>query len=177
MNNLRFFRILALVTLHCALVTSLGCSEAIQKKFIRKPKTPVGRPQPVVSFRNYMEGMTPLDRYRKHSAMLAYWDDQLITELQGRNVNAKRAQRASQESLEELRLLSGLLREEAAAELQPLIEERARIDRHLQGSIAGGTQLRNTARTLETQARQLTRRFDWRRIEDRLKPVEEPEGP
>jgi hypothetical protein len=173
MKNRRWF-VIALITLHSSLFTGLVGCESLQKKFTRKPKTPVERPQPVVSFRNYMEGATPMDRYRKHYAMFAYWNDQLITELQQpRDMNPKRVQRASEETLQELRILSELLREDAAAELQPMIEERARLDQHLQGSMTGGTQLRNTARTLETQTRQITRRFDWRRVQDRLKPVED----
>lgn len=173
MKHRRWF-VIALITLHSSLFTGLTGCESLQKKFTRKPKTPVERPQPVVSFRNYMEGATLMDRYRKHYAMFAYWNDQLITELQQpRDMNPKRAQRASKETLQELRILSELLREDAAAELQPMIEERARLDQHLQDSMTGGTQLRNTARTLETQTRQITRRFDWRRVQDRLKPVED----
>lgn len=162
---------IALLTAYCILLTGLtGCSEALQKKFIRKKKTPQERPSPVVTFRNYMEGITPLERYRKHYAMFAYWNDQLITELQQpRDMNPKRVRHASQEALQELRALGALLREDAATELQPFLEHRTHVNRQLHGGVTTGNQLASVVRDLEAQTRQLHRRFDWRRVQDRLK--------
>jgi hypothetical protein len=163
----RTWVVVAGVVLACA-----GC-ESMQKKFTRKPKEPVARPSPVVSFRNYMEGTTPMERYRKHYAMFSYWNDQLITELQQRDVSPKRAKRASQGALQELDTLRDLLRDDAVAELQPIIQGWVQVDKQLDSTVTAGVQLKSTARILETQTRQLSRRFDWRKVEDRLKLAED----
>lgn len=122
----------------------------------------------MVTFRDYTEGVTPLDRYRKHFVVFAYWNDQLMTELQQRDRNPKRLRRASGESLQELQSLQGLLQPDASAGLQPLLEARARIDRQLQHDTMMDSQRHTLLRTLEAQTRQLNREFYWRTVQDRL---------
>lgn len=136
---------------------------------MRKSKTPPGRPAPVVTFRDYTEGVTPLDRYRKHFVIFEYWNDQMMTELQQRDHNPKRLQRASHEALQELQSLQGVLQPDVAAELQPMLEARARMDQQLQHDTMIDSQRNVLLRTLEAQTRQLSREFYWRKVQDRLK--------
>lgn len=166
--NTRGFSTIVLLTSCGLLLTSLTGCESLQKKFHRKPKTPLGRPSPVVTFRDYTEGVTPLDRYRKHFILFEYWNDQLMTELQQRDRNPKRLQRGSHESLEELQTLQGLLQPDVAAGLQPLLEARVRIDQQLQHDTMIDSQRNTLLQTLETQTRQLNREFYWRKVQDRL---------
>jgi hypothetical protein len=144
-----------------------GC-ESLQRKFTRKSKKPLARPAPVVNFQAY--AMTPLERYKKHYLLFQYWNDELLQGLQAQTPNAKRSTRASAEALSELRTLQGLLHDDLAGRLSPLIEERARIDRQLrQGASVGAAQLGIAVRTLEHQTRELHRDFFWRDLQDRLK--------
>ena len=159
---------LFLLTTHYSLLTGLTGCESLQKKFTRKPRTPIGRPSPVVTFRDYTEGVTPLDRYRKHFVIFEYWNDQLMTELQQRDRNPKRFRRASRESLQELQSLQGLLQPDVAVGLQPLLEARARMDQRLQHDTMIDSQHHILLRTLEAQTRQLNREFYWRKVQDRL---------
>ena len=116
--------------------------------------------------------MTPLDRYRKHYLMFDYWNDELIEALQGGTPNPKRFKRASEEALTELQTMKGLLIEEIAVRLDPLIEERAKIDRQLHHPGFTTTSTNAIGRILETQTRQIQREFFWRDVQEQLKPDE-----
>ncbi len=145
-----------------------GC-ESLQRKFTRKPKHAPPRPSPIIVFQDYSRAMTPLDRYRKHSMMFDYWNDELIDALQSRPLNAKRYKHASSEALNELRTLHELLIEEVAARLSPLIDERMSIDRQLQSPAFGSSEIGMVWRRLERQTRTIEREFSWRDVEDTLK--------
>ena len=146
-----------------------GC-ESLQKKLTRKPKQPQARPNPIIQFQDYSRAMTPLDRYRKHYMIFDYWNSDLLESLQRRPLNPKRYRLASKESLGELQALQGLLTEELAGRLAPLIEERTELDRRLQRVDASDSQVPFLQRDLEAQTRQFQREFFWRKVEDHLKP-------
>jgi len=163
----------------------MGC-ESLQKKFTRKK--PYVRPAPIVSFQDYTRAMTPLDRYRKHYALFDYWNSELLATLQGSSsvaapgtgqssINPKRAKLASQESLQELHTLQGLLQDDQAVLLQPILDERAQINDHVQKGSYSGSQLSALVRLLDAQTRRIHREFFWRRVEDRLKVDERTTEP
>ena len=113
--------------------------------------------------------MTPLDRYRKHSALFDYWNAELLDGLAPQEVNPKKVRQASAESLQELRALQGLLQDELAAGVDRLIAERTRIDRQLQGGAFNPAQADLLRRDVEAQTRQVHRELFWRDVQDRLK--------
>ena len=121
--------------------------------------------------------MTPLDRYRKHSMLFDYWNNDLCESLQGSSFNAKRLKRASSESLLELQTLQGLLTDEMATRLTPIIEGRTAIDRRIQQGGVEPYQANPVVRILDEQTRQMHREFYWRKVEDRLKPMEGGQAP
>ena len=146
-----------------------GC-ESLQKKLTRKPKQPQARPNPVIQFQDYSRAMTPLDRYRKHYMIFDYWNSELLDAIQSHPLNPKRYRRASSDALGELQALQGLLTEELAGRLAPLIEERTELDRRLQRVDASDSQVPFLQRDLEAQTRRFQREFFWRKVEDHLKP-------
>jgi len=153
------------------LVAGTGC-ESLQKKFIRKPKAQP-RPSPITMFQDYTHASTPLERYRKHYLMFDYWNSQLLDTLQEADrMNPKRAERSSSEAITELEMLQGFLRDDVAAGLTPVIEERRTIHRQLRSPSSASSQLHRIRRDLESQTRQVRRQFYWRQVEDHLK-----EGP
>jgi hypothetical protein len=161
----------ARVTAWCVLgaVALSGC-EALQRKFTRKPKHPAAPPNPVIRFQDYTRAMTPMDRYRKHSVLFDYWNDELLETLQDAHPSPKRLKRASSESLSELKLLQGLLSEEKASHLSRFVDERARIDEQIQGGAVPQARANVLWRQLESQTRHLERDFSWHDVEDALKP-------
>lgn len=173
-------RVILLVTLHCSLVTLLGC-ESLQKKFVRKSK-PHARESPVISFQDYTRTMTPLDRYRKHYVLFEYWNQELLDALEGHAVsvspitgsglNPKQAKQASRESLKELQVLQGLLQDDKATQVAPIIDERRRIDQHIQQGLSGGAPLDAMRQRLEAHTRQINRTLFWRHVEDSLKDAD-----
>ncbi len=152
----------------------------MQRKFTRKPKKPQLPPAPIVNFLDYNRLVSPIDLYRKHYLLFDYWNSDLVRALEERNLNPKRIRRAYEESLAELQELHGLVTEEKAAVLAPLIEERVRLNGQLR--MLGGQDLARSQavrRMLEAQGRELDRTFAWRKMEDHLKPKSElfPEEP
>ncbi|MBI4354161.1 MAG: hypothetical protein HY595_02880 [Candidatus Omnitrophica bacterium] len=159
-----------LLALCCgALVVGTGC-EAMQKKFVRKRKTPLARPAPIVTFQDYTRAMTPLDRYRKHYVMFDYWNTELLGVLEDRDFSIKRLRKYSSEALQELRLLHGMLQYDLAADVEPLIHEREKSDQHIQQRLVMPSDLGALRQRLEVQTRQIHRELSWRHVEDRLKP-------
>lgn len=155
------------------LLAAGGC-ESLQRKLVRKPKGPKAKLTPIIAFQDYSRAMTPLDRYRKHYLMFDYWNNDLLESLKEQHPNGKRLKRASADALEELRTLQQLLVEEKAAELTPLIEERAQLDQQLQSPGLNLSVANTLARQLETQSRLIHRSFFWRDAQDHLKPAPEP---
>ena len=158
-----------LLTTHYLLLTLLMGCESLQKKFIRKSKKSTTSYTPIINFEDYAHAMTPLDRYRKHDLLFDYWNAELLAALQEKNINAKRCVRASGEALSELRTMQGLLVEEPAAHLAPLIEERVQLHDDLKSGLLDGQRANQTWRVLEEQTRRLHREFSWREVQDHLK--------
>ncbi len=152
----------------CLLVVGTGC-EAMQKKFVRKRKTPLARPAPIVTFQDYTRSMTPLDRHRKHYVMFDYWNAELLGALEDRDFSVKRLRKCSSEALQELRILQGNLQDDLAAEVDPLIHERARLDQQIQQRLLMPSDLGTLRQRLEVQTRQIHRELSWRNVEDRLR--------
>ena len=148
-------------------VLSTGC-ESLQRKLTRKSNHPAPPPSPIIQFQDYTRTLTPLDRYRKHYLMFDYWNSELISALQGSSLNPKRVRRASMESLAELNTMKGLLADDVAARLAPVIEERAKIDHRLQSGSFGAAEASPVWRALEFQTRQVNREFFWRDVEEHL---------
>lgn len=169
---MRHRALISLVSGGCLLLSGLTGCEGLQRKFTRKPKHPQPPPTPVIQFLDYSKAMTPLDRYRKHFLMFDYWNDTLIEALQGQSPNPKRYRRASTEALGELETLKGLVSDELAARLAPLIEERVQIDRQLQSGVLAAYQANTVLRALEAQTREFERGFYWRDVEDQLKATD-----
>jgi hypothetical protein len=151
-------------------VSATGC-ESLQRKFTRKSKRPAAVVNPILTFEDYTQAMTPLDRYRKHALLFDYWNDELLTALQERSLNAKRCRRTSGEALAELTTLQGFLMEAMAAQLEPLIQERARIHQQLSAGTLSAHQAMMAWRALEAQKREVQRTFYWRDVQDALKAV------
>ena len=152
-----------------------GC-ESLQRKVTRKPKTPPAAPTPIISFRDYTQAATPLDRYRKHYMMFDYWNAQLVDALRTSPLNPKRYRKASNEALVEMETLKGLLEDDLAGQMGPLVAERAKLHRRLQSPGFNQTSSDAVRRTLEEQARQLHRQFSWKDVQERLKPAQ-PQQP
>ena len=150
------------------LVAAVGC-ESLERKFTRKPKNPPPTPSPIIQFQDYTRSLTPLDRYRKHYMIFDYWNEELIDVLRSASMNQKRLARASAEALGELRILQGLLRENKAASLAPMLQEREAIDQQAQRGSIGTLQATTALRALESQSRQMHRDFFWRDVQDDLR--------
>lgn len=148
-------------------LAAAGC-ESLQRKFTRKSKRPQAAPNPIVQFQDYARAMTPLDRYRKHSLMFSYWNSELVDALREMPLNGKRCRHASIESLGELDALRGLLSDDAAARLQPVLDERRQVHQRLQGAFQE-PQAGAMRRELERQTRQIEREFSWRDVQDQLR--------
>ncbi len=126
--------------------------------------------------------MTPMDRYRKHYALFDYWNAELLSALETHaasspgigqpGANPKRIKLASQESLQELQTLQGLLQDGTAAQLISLIDAREQFDRQLQSGSYGASQMSVFSRDLEAQTRRIHRELYWRNVEDLLKADE-----
>lgn len=141
----------------------------MQKKFVRKRKTPLARPAPIVTFQDYTRSLTPLDRYRKHYVMFDYWNAELLGTLEDRDFSIKRLRKYSSEAFQELRILQGLLQADLAADVSPLIEERARLNQHIRDRLLMPSDLGTIRQRLEVHTRQIHRVLFWREVEDRLK--------
>lgn len=159
------------LTAVCCLLSAVlvGC-ESLQRKLTRKPKTPAPPPTPIITFQDYTQAMTPLDRYRKHYLIFDYWNSELMDALKERAPNPKRLTRTSTEALGELGALKDLLREDAAARLGQLIEERSKMQEQLQSPALNISQAAILSRALEAQSRMVHRDFFWRDVQDQLKP-------
>jgi len=59
--------------------------------------------------------------------------------------------------------------DEVAARFEPLLRERAQIDRELQRSGFDGSRSEWVKHRLEAQTRQIHRELYWRKVEDQLK--------
>ena len=161
-------RSLALLIVSCLLLSAgLGC-ESVARKFTRKPKHAPGRPSPVINFQDYSASATPLDRYRKHYMLFEYWNAELTDELQQTMMNAKRARRASHEACQELQTLRGLLPEPLRAKIDPVIDQRRRLDGQLKTDALTAAQRETVSRLLEQQTRQLHHDFASRKVQDKL---------
>lgn len=152
----------------CVLPAGTGC-ESLQRKFTRKPKNPAPPPTPIVQFVDYSKGLTPLDRYRKHYLLFDYWNDTLLSELQSKSPNAKRLRRASVDALAELRALQDFLDEGTRERMNPLIEERSKIEEQLERMQPNPSMLSTWYRRLEFQKRQIGRDFFWRDVENHMR--------
>ena len=152
-----------------AVLAVSGC-ESLQRKFARKAKQPARAPEPIFQFQDYSRAITPLDRYRKHYLMFQYWNSELADALGRPPLQGKRFRRASAESLAELEALKGLLAEDAATQLDPILEERRAIDRRLQNSAFMESQATAVVRQLDLQTRAIQHQFFWRDIEDHVRP-------
>ena len=158
-----------LLSVCCLLSAALVGCESLQRKFTRKSK-PGPPPTPIISFQDYSQAMTPLDRYRKHYLMFDYWNSDLLASLQRPPLNPKRYRLASSESLNELQELKKLLTDDIAARLSPLIEERTVLHQEIQGSSWNSpAQAMVPLRKLESQSRAFHRDFSWRDVEDHIK--------
>ncbi len=153
-----------------AVAVAAGGCEALQRKLTRTSKHPQPAPGPIFQFQDYSRAVTPLDRYRKHYLMFQYWNGELLDALQHPPLYGKRYRHASSESLAELEQLRGLLAEEAAARLDPVLNERREIDRRLQGVAFVESEATGAVRQLEIQTRAIQREFFWRNVEDRVRP-------
>ena len=156
-----------LVTVVLLVIGLMGC-ESLARKFTRKPKHGPERPSPVISFKDYGNGSTPLDRYRKHYMLFEYWNAELMDELQQAMMNAKRARRASHEAVQELQILRGLLQEPLRARIDPVIGQRQQLDGQLKTDALTAAQRATVSRLLEQQTRQLHRDFASRKVQDKL---------
>jgi len=150
------------------LVAGLTGCESLQRKLTRKSK-PKPPPTPIISFQDYTAAMTPLDRYRKHYTIFDYWNSELIAAFEARTPNPKRIKLASSEAIGELETMKGLVVDEVAARFEPLLRERAQIDRELQRSGFDGSRSEWVKHRLEAQTRQIHRDLYWRKVEDQLK--------
>ena len=157
------------LTVCSALLTGLAGCESLERKFTRKPKNPPPPPNPIIQFQDYTRSLTPLDRYRKHYMIFDYWSEEFIDTLRSPSMNQKRLIRASSEALGELQTLQSLLREDKAAQLTPLLEERREINRQVQRGAVDGLRATTTLRALESHSRQIHRDFFWRDVQDHLK--------
>ena len=169
----------AYVLAGCLALTVLTGCEALQKKFTRKPKHPAAAPSPIIQFQDYSRAMTPAERYRKHYMMFDYWNHELLEGLQLPPLNPKRYRNASSEALTELKTLQGLLKDDAAARLAPLVEERAKITERLSGTISD-VQAPSILRDIESQMRGVHRDFAPNDVRKDLKedaPATEPGTP
>ena len=156
----------SLIGLSLLLVVAGGC-ESLQRKFTRKPKI-LKSLSPIIQFQDYTQAMTPLDKYRKHAMLYDYWNSNLLETLQDSSFNRKRAKHASAESLLELKTLQGLLDEELAGKMAPLVAERERVNQEIQSGAVAPNQADGVVRRLETHTRALHRDFYWRDVQDRL---------
>jgi hypothetical protein len=163
----------------CALLLMVftGC-ESLERKFTRKPKTPLGRPSPIVQFQDYSHAMTPMDRYRKHYAIFNYWNSELLNALSGSSsgavssqgsMNEKRVKRASTDSLGELRIMRDVMAEDLRPIIDRLVEERAAFDQQLQAGSLSPFSADRMRHALETQTRQIHRDLYWRKVQGHLK--------
>ena len=152
----------------CGLLGS-GC-ESLQQKFVRKRKTPLPAPTPIVQFEDYSRAFTPLDRYRKHAVLFDYWNNELLEALNSRSLNAKRLRRASADSLAELRVLQGLLEEHTADRMAPLVKDRDQLNEQLQRGVFNDPQARLLEQQADVHGRRLHQEFSWRDVQDKLKP-------
>ena len=165
---MRHRALMSLVTGGCLLLSGLTGCEGLQRKFTRKPRQAAAPPNPIISFQDYTRAMTPMERYRKHSIMFDYWNDELLDTLQDTHPSPKRLKRASSESLMELEALQGLLSEEKASRLSRFVEERVKINEQLQAGSLNWSQASILWQRLESQTRQIQRDFFWRDVEDDL---------
>ena len=149
-------------------VALVGC-ESIERKFTRKSKQPQAAPSPIISFQDYTRTMTPLDRYRKHYLMFEYWNNELIQTLRDVPLNPKRLMRASTEALSELETMRGLVTDDLATRLAPILAGRAKVHHQLQSAGFSEAQAAAVARVLEAQSRDIHREFFWRDVQEHLK--------
>jgi hypothetical protein len=154
----------------CLIVISFSGCESFQKKFVRKKD--YKRPSPIISFQDYTRSMTPLDRYQKHYAIFDYWNSQLLDEMASGSFNPKRAQHASNESLQELKLMRSLLQDSLALELGPAIDWREQLNQQLKSGTFNTSQITITQQRLASDTSKIQRGFYWRKVEDKLKDAE-----
>jgi len=165
----RFCQTLVLVVGGWWLVVALSGCESLERKLTRKPKHPEPPPNPIINFQDYSQSMTPLERYRKHYLIFDYWNGELREALADRSPNSKRMMRACSESLGELEALKGLVPDDVARQLEPLLAARERWKSQLERGTLSSSEAMLIQREVESQARQIHREFFWRNMEDKLK--------
>ncbi len=158
------------MTAVCLAVPVVAGCESFQRKFTRKSRQPAPRLSPIVNFQDYSRAMTPVERYQKHYLIFSYWNGDLIEVLHDGAPNPKRYKQSSSEALAEMEALKGLLTDEKAAALRPLIDERTKINHRLQTESFVPSEVSLITRTLEAQTRRFDREFFWRDVQDQLKP-------
>ena len=150
------------------LLIATGCTDAMMKKFVRQPKAQP-RPSPIVQFDEYAASTSPLDLYRKHATVFEYWNAELLDALLPTANNSKRVKRASQESLRQLEAMVQLLADASAGQVQPLLEERRKLDRQLQDQVDDHAQAALLRQSLELQQRRLHRYMAVGKVTDHLR--------
>ena len=66
--------------------------------------------------------------------------------------------------------MQGLLSDDRAARMSPVIEQRLKLDQQLRSPAFGASQSPIVSRTVEQQTLKIHRDFFWRDVEDELKP-------
>jgi len=141
----------------------VGCTipSAITRKFIRK-KTPI-IPAIAITTRTYAPTFTPEERYQHHFRLWTFWYDELQ---EGLGTSRKKALRATDEAVGELRALQELLVPEKAAHLEPPIQQLERFRRDLHANVLSPTALERWVHDLERTHRLVHREFTWKAAHD-----------
>ena len=151
-----------------------GCAmiPTIQRKFTRKTYHPP--PAVAITTKNYELNLSPEERYKRHWAMWAFWNDEL---LDGLGASRKRTLRAAEESIQELTTLQNFLAPETGAGLAAHIMLLERLRTEADKDLLSGQSISRWRSDVERQKRYIQRQFTWSDVQEHLKPTQQTPPP
>ena len=149
------------------MIAALGGCATVKKKFTRKKKQTVIRPQ-VYTEKEFVKPYSNHYYYASHFKLWKVWHEDLLKSLDG---NEKRRNRAAQEVMGHLVQMKVYLIEPKADEFQAEIDRIAWVVKELKG----GKRSANTSRirtTLEKSLRVVRSKYETRDMKEFIKPDE-----
>ena len=144
-----------------------GCA-GVQKKFTRKPKEPTRRTSVmVVEKAAFQKPFSNEYYYKSHYTMWETWHGELIEDIGG---NRKKVSRDAQETYGRLRDLSGYLKPEKRARLEPLLADLKKITDKLDGNNYSKSDEAGIRTELEKLKRLVSNDYYYAKVKDDVLP-------
>ena len=160
-------RISCLILIMVYLISSVGCSGELRRKFVRKKKAekkqvPIFKPVP------YEDEFTPRQRYANHYAFWKNAVTEVIKVLGQSQINNKKLKVHASHALDEIKRLHQLLTLEQKMELEPHINELNDLVEKLKDSRYVLSHKHTLTKKLKHHYREVSKNFSYSKMKAHL---------